>query len=131
MNGFRIGPVAGAGLLRLKAPQCGDDHVPCLKMKIEIEIEEPTTVSTDDLLDGVAYAIKDLVRGFGIYLDDSEVCETASNVYFKTLDAKWERIDFCLGQVDHRHLHVSADVGYTLNRRAIKAEVKLEEVGGQ
>jgi hypothetical protein len=131
MSGFESyrPPVAGAGGTNRQAPQGADDHV-LIRIKMEIEAEEPTKISTDDLVDAIAYAIKDTIRGLGIYADDSETCETSSNVYFKSLDAEWKRVDFCLGQVDRRHLHVSADVGYTLNRRAIKAEIKFEEVSG-
>jgi hypothetical protein len=128
MNGIRSvpAPVAGAGE-EARAPQGSADHV-SIRIRMEIEAEEPTKISTDDLVDAAAYAIKDAIRGLGIYVDESETCETSGNVYFKSLDAEWKRIDFCLGQVDRRHLHVSANIGYTLNRCAIKAEIKFEEV---
>ena len=113
-----------------QAPQYGDDHVSRPHIKIEIKVGEPTTISTDEILDAVAYAVKELYAGFGIYVDDSETCETDSNVYFKSLFAQWERVDFCLGEADGRHLHVTAHVGYTMNWRAIKAEARLVEVSG-
>jgi hypothetical protein len=128
MSGIGVSLVAGARGLEIEARQSSDDKVLSLKVRIEIEAEEPTSISADDLVDAVAYAVRDLVRGLGIYVDDSETCEASSNVYFKSLDAQWERIDFCLGQIDREHLHVTANVGYTLNRRSIKAEVKFEKV---
>ena len=82
MSGVKWTPVAGAGAVGLEAPQSSDDHVPSLKARIEIEVEKPTAISMNDLVDAVAYAIKDLLRGLEVYVDDSEVCESASNVYF-------------------------------------------------
>ena len=113
-----------------EAPHRGDDKAPSLKAKIKIEIDKPTTVTTDDLVDAVAYALKDMVKSFGIYIDDSETCETDSNVYFSTIGAQWKAVDFCLGSVGKRHLHVSARVGNTILRVAIEAEAKFEEVSG-